>query len=143
MSTILSLPELDGVRVPGIRLSDRLLGRLRRLVATRPYFTASIAFHAALALLLLDVAAFDASKSAQAAAAGAAKTAQRIAREPVAEVILATSFTAEGEATSHVIGEALKARGITVSRLARGVPAGSELEYVDLSTIAHALADRR
>ncbi len=42
-----------------------------------------------------------------------------------------------------MIGEALKARGITVSRLARGVPAGSELEYVDLSTIAHALADRR
>ena len=80
MSTILSLPELDGVRVPGIRLSDRLLGRLRRFVATRPYFTASIAFHAALALLLLDVAAFDASKSAQAAAAEAAKTAQRIAQ---------------------------------------------------------------
>ena len=68
---------------------------------------------------------------------------ERIERDPVAEVILATSFTAEGEATSHVIGEALKARGITVSRLARGVPAGSELEYVDLSTIAHALADRR
>jgi recombination protein RecR len=68
---------------------------------------------------------------------------ERIEREPVAEVILATSFTAEGEATAHVIGEALKARGITVSRLARGVPAGSELEYVDLSTIAHALADRR
>jgi recombination protein RecR len=61
----------------------------------------------------------------------------------VQEVILATSFTAEGEATAHVIGEALKARGLTVSRLARGVPAGSELEYVDLSTIAHALADRR
>ena len=68
---------------------------------------------------------------------------ERIEREPAGEVILATSFTAEGEATAHVIGEALKARGITVSRLARGVPAGSELEYVDLSTIAHALADRR
>jgi len=68
---------------------------------------------------------------------------ERIAREPVGEVILATSFTAEGEATSHVLGEALKARGINVSRLARGVPAGSELEYVDLSTIAHALAARR
>ena len=68
---------------------------------------------------------------------------ERIEREPVAEVILATSFTAEGEATAHVLGVALKARGLTVSRLARGVPAGSELEYVDLSTIAHALADRR
>ncbi len=59
------------------------------------------------------------------------------------EVILATSFTAEGEATSHVLAEALKARGLKVTRLARGVPAGSELEYVDLSTIAHALVDRR
>jgi recombination protein RecR len=61
----------------------------------------------------------------------------------VEEVILATSFTAEGEATSHVLSEALRARGIRVTRLARGVPAGSELEYVDLSTIAHALVDRR
>ena len=59
------------------------------------------------------------------------------------EVIVATNFTAEGEATAHVIGEALKARGLKVTRLARGVPAGSELEYVDLSTIAHALVDRR
>lgn len=59
------------------------------------------------------------------------------------EVILATSFTAEGEATAHVLGEALKSRGLKVTRLARGVPAGSELEYVDLSTIAHALVDRR
>ena len=61
----------------------------------------------------------------------------------VKEVILATSFTAEGEATAHVLAESLKARGLTVTRLARGVPAGSELEYVDLSTIAHALVDRR
>ena len=59
------------------------------------------------------------------------------------EVILATNFTAEGEATAHVIGEALKSHGVQVTRLARGVPAGSELEYVDLSTIAHALVDRR
>ncbi len=61
----------------------------------------------------------------------------------VKEVILATNFTAEGEATAHVIGEALKSRGLTVTRLARGVPVGSELEYVDLGTIAHALVDRR
>ena len=61
----------------------------------------------------------------------------------VEEVILATNFTAEGEATAHVIAEALKARGLRVTRLARGVPAGSELEYVDLSTIAHALVERR
>ncbi|MGJ7613729.1 MULTISPECIES: recombination mediator RecR [unclassified Variovorax] len=61
----------------------------------------------------------------------------------VSEVILATNFTAEGEATAHVIGEALKQHDLTVTRLARGVPAGSELEYVDLGTIAHALVDRR
>jgi recombination protein RecR len=61
----------------------------------------------------------------------------------VREVILATNFTAEGETTAHVIAQALKARGVTVTRLARGVPVGSELEYVDLGTIAHALVDRR
>ena len=61
----------------------------------------------------------------------------------VQEVILATNFTAEGEATAHVISEGLKARGLNLTRLARGVPVGSELEYVDLGTIAHALVDRR
>jgi recombination protein RecR len=59
------------------------------------------------------------------------------------EVIIATNFTAEGEATAHVLSETLKARGLRVTRLARGVPIGSELEYVDLGTIAHALSDRR
>jgi recombination protein RecR len=61
----------------------------------------------------------------------------------VEELIVATNFTAEGEATAHVIAEAMKPRGIKVTRLARGVPIGSELEYVDLGTIAHALVDRR
>jgi len=61
----------------------------------------------------------------------------------VQEVILATSFTAEGEATAHAVGQALRRRGLHVTRLARGVPIGSELEYVDLGTIAHALVDRR
>jgi recombination protein RecR len=61
----------------------------------------------------------------------------------VREVILATNFTAEGETTAHVITQALKGRGVQVTRLARGVPVGSELEYVDLGTIAHALVDRR
>jgi len=61
----------------------------------------------------------------------------------VHEVILATNFTAEGETTAHVISQGLKSRGIAVTRLARGVPVGSELEYVDLGTIAHALVDRR
>ena len=66
-----------------------------------------------------------------------------VASREVQEVILATNFTAEGEATAHVIGQALKSRGMQVTRLARGVPVGSELEYVDLGTIAHALIDRR
>lgn len=64
-------------------------------------------------------------------------------RSEVREVILATNFTAEGETTAHVIAQSLKARGVNVTRLARGVPVGSELEYVDLGTIAHALVDRR
>ena len=74
---------------------------------------------------------------------GAAELLERAGDGQVQEVILATSFTAEGEATAHVLAQALKARGLQVTRLARGVPAGSELEYVDLSTIAHALVDRR
>lgn len=74
---------------------------------------------------------------------GLAKLFERAKDGRVAEVILATNFTAEGEATAHVLGGALRARGLSVTRLARGVPAGSELEYVDLGTIAHALVDRR
>lgn len=61
----------------------------------------------------------------------------------VREVILATNFTAEGETTAHVIAQGLRSREVAVTRLARGVPVGSELEYVDLGTIAHALVDRR
>jgi recombination protein RecR len=74
---------------------------------------------------------------------GLAKLRQRASEEGLREVILATNFTAEGEATAHVIAEMLKSLGLRVTRLARGVPAGSELEYVDLGTIAHALVDRR
>lgn len=74
---------------------------------------------------------------------GLQKLFDRVADGLVQEVILATNFTAEGEATAHVISEALKARGMKPTRLARGVPVGSELEYVDLGTIAHALVDRR
>ncbi|QET01247.1 MULTISPECIES: recombination mediator RecR [Cupriavidus] len=62
---------------------------------------------------------------------------------PVSEVIVATNFTTEGEATAHYIGEMLKSRGLKVSRLARGVPVGGELEYVDAGTIARAVMDRR
>jgi recombination protein RecR len=61
----------------------------------------------------------------------------------VTEVILATNFTQEGEATAHYLGEMLRARGLKVSRLARGVPVGGELEYVDAATVAQAMRDRR
>lgn len=61
----------------------------------------------------------------------------------VEEVILATNFTNEGEATAHTLAELLGARGLKVSRLSRGVPVGGELEHVDLGTIAQALTERR
>jgi recombination protein RecR len=74
---------------------------------------------------------------------GARELLDRAGDGVVQEVILATGFTAEGEVTAHALANALRARGLKVTRLARGVPAGSELEYVDLGTIAHALQDRR
>lgn len=61
----------------------------------------------------------------------------------VAEVVLATNFTNEGEATAHYIAEMLRARKVRVSRIARGVPLGGELEYVDAGTLSQALMDRR
>ncbi|MFZ1907463.1 MAG: recombination mediator RecR [Burkholderiales bacterium] len=61
----------------------------------------------------------------------------------VQEVILATNFTNEGEATAHYIAEMLRARHIKASRIARGVPLGGELEYVDVGTISQAILDRR
>ena len=74
---------------------------------------------------------------------GLAELLARASDGVVEEVIVATNFTAEGEATAHVVVEALRVRGVRSTRLARGVPIGSELEYVDLGTIAHALSDRR
>jgi recombination protein RecR len=74
---------------------------------------------------------------------GCQPSCERATDGQVQEIILATNFNAEGEATAHVLAEQLKARGLKVTRLARGVPVGSELEYVDLGTIAHAFMDRR
>ena len=68
---------------------------------------------------------------------------RRAADGVVREVVLATNFTNEGEATAHYLAQTLKARGLAVTRLARGVPAGGELEYVDAGTIARAVLDRR
>lgn len=61
----------------------------------------------------------------------------------VKEVILATNFTNEGEATAHYVTALLGAKGLSVSRIARGVPVGGELEYVDSGTLAQSLRERK
>ena len=61
----------------------------------------------------------------------------------VREVILATNYTNEGEATAHYISAMLKPKGVGVTRIARGVPVGGELEYVDSGTLAQALRERK
>jgi len=63
----------------------------------------------------------------------------------VRELVVATSFTPEGDATAHFISELVHARNpqLKITRLARGVPAGAELEYTDVNTIAQAMLDRR
>jgi len=71
------------------------------------------------------------------------KLIKRAQNGTVKEVILATNYTVEGEATAHYIIELLKTRGIQVSRIARGLPMGGEIEYVDSGTLAQALVERR
>jgi recombination protein RecR len=61
----------------------------------------------------------------------------------VKEVVLATNFTNEGEATAHFIGEILASRGIKATRIARGLPVGGEIEHVDTGTLARAVIERR
>ena len=61
----------------------------------------------------------------------------------VEEVILATNPTVEGEATAWYIADMVRVRGLRASRIAHGVPLGGELEYVDGSTLSHALSGRR
>ncbi len=61
----------------------------------------------------------------------------------IKEVILATNYTVEGEATAHYIMELLKSRDIKVSRIARGLPMGGEIEYVDSGTLAQAIVERK
>lgn len=63
-------------------------------------------------------------------------------RGDIKEVILATNATVEGEATAHYIFEFAKQYAIKTTRIAHGVPIGSELEYIDASTLAHAMAGR-
>lgn len=68
---------------------------------------------------------------------------ERVGDGEVAEVVLATNYTNEGEATAHYLAEMIRSKGIQVSRIARGVPVGGELEYVDSGTLAQALRERR
>ncbi|MCK2094892.1 recombination mediator RecR [Thauera aromatica] len=67
----------------------------------------------------------------------------RATEDGVREVILATNFTNEGEATAHTVAALLSARGVAVTRLSRGVPVGGELEHTDTGTIAQALVERK
>ncbi|MCH1569781.1 MAG: recombination mediator RecR [Longimicrobiales bacterium] len=63
--------------------------------------------------------------------------------EGIREVIIATNASVEGEATSVFLEQEIRPLGPRVTRLARGIPVGSDLEYVDGTTIAQALAGRR
>jgi recombination protein RecR len=63
--------------------------------------------------------------------------------EGVREVILATNYTNEGEATAHYLTAMLQPKGVRVTRIARGIPVGGELEYVDSGTLAQALRERK
>jgi len=69
--------------------------------------------------------------------------AQRVADGEVRELILATGFSVEGEATAQYLAAWLAGEGIRVTRIARGLPVGGELEFVDSGTLAQALLDRR
>ena len=68
---------------------------------------------------------------------------KRATDSQVREVIIATNFTVEGEATAHYVAEMLAARGLKVSRIARGLPVGGELEHVDSGTLAQSVIERR
>lgn len=68
---------------------------------------------------------------------------ERLKREPVEELILATNATLEGEATAHYIADRARTLGIASTRIAHGVPLGGELEFVDGGTLSHALSGRK
>lgn len=68
---------------------------------------------------------------------------RRVRDEKIAEVILATNPTVEGEATAHYIVDQLRGLPTKVTRIAQGVPLGGELEFIDGGTLLHAFAGRR
>lgn len=98
------------------------------------------AFHGLYYVLMGRISPLDGQGPTQ---LGLDKLLKRVDDGVVQEVILATNYTNEGEATAHYLSELLKARGIRVSRIARGIPVGGELEYVDAGTLAQALRERR
>ncbi len=73
---------------------------------------------------------------------GLSELSARFGAEPIEELIIATNLTVEGEATAQYLSEMAAAAGVRASRIAHGVPLGSELEYIDSSTLAHAFAGR-
>lgn len=68
---------------------------------------------------------------------------KRIQDDIVREVVLATNFTVEGEVTAHYISELLSSKDIKVTRIARGLPVGGEIEHIDSGTLAQAVMERR
>ena len=68
---------------------------------------------------------------------------RRLLEHPVRELILATNASVEGEVTAHYLAEMAARHGIRATRIAQGVPAGGELEYLDSGTLSHALSGRR
>ncbi len=68
---------------------------------------------------------------------------QRLEQEQIEEILLATNFTVEGEATALYLAKLCKERGLKVTRLAHGIPSGSDLEYIDAGTVQQAVTGRR
>jgi len=68
---------------------------------------------------------------------------ERVKREEVQEVLLATGSSVEGEATANYLADLLRNQGLRVTRIAQGMPAGSDLEYVDQATLKKAINNRR
>ncbi|HEY5672942.1 MAG TPA: recombination mediator RecR [Malonomonas sp.] len=68
---------------------------------------------------------------------------QRLEQESIEEVLLATNFSVEGEATALYLAQLFKQRGVRVTRLAHGIPMGSDLEYIDAGTVQQAVTGRR
>ncbi|QQS16344.1 MAG: recombination protein RecR [Neisseriales bacterium] len=71
------------------------------------------------------------------------KLVERASKQSFKEIIIATNFTAEGEATAHIISTLLKPHKLSLSRIARGIPVGGEIEYIDQGTLAQAIHERR